>query len=401
MDGLIFVFAGRGPIAIGFDGHAVHLGDQGKSWPNNDLGIMSNLQEVEFGLDGLVAAANTDGLQPAGKRAYMAVSNEKRALIMHAIDSLGMSVTEASKHYQVSRSTVSSIKQVYYAEDQRTDKKINRGKKEPKITEEQGNIIRQWIDNNCLLTLSELRRGCLIHFNKDVSQSTLSRLLVSFHYTIKRTSVVVGRASSVDVIQARQLYAAQYLTIMSRREAMYFIDETGFCVSMRRRVGRARTGERAVVHVPAIRTKNISLCAAYNIESMFSFEVEERPYNTIKFLAFIESILVKFREQSIISDILVMDNVAFHHSNCVRALIEGSGHRLVFLPAYSPFLNPIENVFNQWKYFVKQSQPSNENELLRVIEAGCRIITPEHCRNYFNNMETFLPRCLNGEEVDG
>jgi len=134
---------------------------------------------------------------------------------------------------------------------------------------------------------------------------------------------------------------------------------------------------------------------------MFAFEVEERPYNTIKFLAFIQRILTKFSEQSIIGAILVMDNVAFHHNSSVRALIEGSGHHLVFIPAYSPFLNPIENVFNQWKHYVKQSQPLNENALLCAIEAGRLMITPEHCRNYFNNMETFIPRCLNLEEIDG
>src|SRR5271163_2752123 len=211
-------------LAIGFDGHAVDLGDQGKRSPDNCFGVMNNFQEIDPGLYGLAAAASTDGLQPVGKRTYITVSNEKRTLIMHAIDSLGMSVTAASKHYQVSRSTVSSIKQVYYAEGQWTERKINRGKREPKLSEEKGNIIRQCIDNNCLLTLSELRRRCITHFNKDVSQSTLSRLLASFHYTIKRTSVVVERASSVGVIQARQLYAAEYLTMMSRRESMYFID---------------------------------------------------------------------------------------------------------------------------------------------------------------------------------
>ena len=111
--------------------------------------------------------------------------------------------------------------------------------------------------------------------------------------------------------------------------------------------------------------------------------------------------LAKFRELEIHDAILVMDNVRFHHNSGVKALIEGAGHNLLFLPPHSPFLNPIENAFNQWKNLVKCSQPTNEAELLTSIHESWRAITTTQCRNYYDNMESFIPRCLRGEEIDG
>ena len=180
---------------------------------------------------------------------------------------------------------------------------------------------------------------------------------------------------------------------------MFFIDETGFNCSMRRRFGRAQRGERAIVHVPAIRSKNFSLCAVYNISSMFSFAVQRRPYNAEHFLGFVRYTIAKFQEQNIVNAILIMDNVPFHHSRSIRAFVEGAGHQIMFLPPYSPFLNPIENAFNQWKDFVKSSQPSDEAALLSSIEASCHRITPEQCQRYFANMETYIPKCLAREEI--
>ena len=362
---------------------------------------MASADNQSSRLDVLSNAADHAQSNSSRKRTYTTISNEKRALIMNAIDSLGMPVTEAAKHFQVSRTAISNIKRIFYAEGYRTDKKITRGKKVPILTATEICIIQQWLDNNALLTLPQIRRACLEQFNKNVSESTLSRAIGSFHYSLKRVSFIPERASSEEIVQARHNYATLYLTIMSMREPMYFLDETGFCVSMRRRVGRSRIGTRAVAHVPALRTKNFSICAAYNINSLFAFRIENRPYNTNSYLGFVKDMLDEFASRSICGAILIMDNVAFHHSRSVADLIANAGHRLVFLPAYSPFLNPIENVFNQWKHKVKTLEPTSESELLLAIDSSAGDVSQTNCRNYFNKMETYIPRCLNYEEIDG
>ena len=159
--------------------------------------------------------------------------------------------------------------------------------------------------------------------------------LSSFHYTLKRTSAVAGRATSPAVIQTRVEYAAEYLTVMTMRECIYHIERTGLCASMRMRGGRFRVEERAFSQVPVIWNKNISLCAVYNVNSMFYFSIQNRPYGTMPFVAFIKTVLVSFIERSIAAVILVMDNISFHHSRVIRALVEGAGHRLIFATIFT------------------------------------------------------------------
>lgn len=60
----------------------------------------------------------------------------------------------------------------------------------------------------------------------------------------------------------------------------------------------------------------------------------------------------------------VTDNVRFHHSKCIEDEIEKAEHKLEFLPPYSSFLNPIDNVFSKWKGAVKGGNPKDKEELM-------------------------------------
>src|SRR5271168_2551816 len=82
--------------------------------PANDLLVLQSLSNDI-----------SNGASTITPRKYASISNKKRALIIHSIDTLGMSVIQASKHYQVARSTISSIKRIFYSEA-RTTKKPSR-----------------------------------------------------------------------------------------------------------------------------------------------------------------------------------------------------------------------------------------------------------------------------------
>lgn len=93
--------------------------------------------------------------------------------------------------------------------------------------------------------------------------------------------------------------------------------------------------------------------------------------------------------------ILVMDNVAFHKTTDIKILIENSGHKLLLLPPYSPFLNPIEEVFNQLKSYVKRKSPKSHEELIKYIEESPSVITTENCQNYIKHSKSYFSACLN------
>ena len=106
--------------------------------------------------------------------------------------------------------------------------------------------------------------------------------------------------------------------------------------------------------------------------------------------------------------LLVLDNVSFHHTEEVAQIVEENGHELKFLPAYSPFLNPIEHAFSTWKAHIRRPirVPEGPNfgararqELLAVVEEAAGAITPDMCLNWFRHCGTYWQRCLLREEI--
>ena len=91
-----------------------------------------------------------------------------------------------------------------------------------------------------------------------------------------------------------------------------------------------------------------------------------------------------------------MDKVNFHKADKIKKLVD---HDLLFLPPYSTFLNPIENLFNQWKNLIKVCCSTTEEELFKNMETGSEKITSENCANYFRNMETYIAPCLKKEII--
>ena len=92
-----------------------------------------------------------------------------------------------------------------------------------------------------------------------------------------------------------------------------------------------------------------------------------------------------------------MDNVRFHKTNLIVEQIEASGHKILFLPPYSPFLNPIEELFHQVKSIVSHKVPSNQEQLMKCIMDSPDEIYAHKLLNYSNHVESYFTRCLNSE----
>ncbi|KRH93132.1 putative transposable element, partial [Pseudoloma neurophilia] len=72
---------------------------------------------------------------------------------------------------------------------------------------------------------------------------------------------------------------------------------------------------------------------------------------------------------------------------------------LLLLPPYSPFLNPIENLFSHWKENIRQGTPQTTEQLLSLINMPVFLITRQNCRNYYTRMIGFLLQAQNSEII--
>jgi transposase len=326
------------------------------------------------------------------------ISNNLRALIIKNINN-GHSVMEMSRILNIKQSTISKIKKVYETTGRKD--KLSRGGSlnSKKVYQEHAMQIIAWIEEDCTLTLKEIQVKIKTKFDLDISTTTITRVLSGFRFSLKRVSLHPERRNCETTINTRRAYAETFVDLIADREKIIFIDETGFSISMRRFYGRSPKGQRASVTVKSIRTRNYSLVASMTVNGIFYFSCQNIPFNSEHFNAYVVELLTYISRLNMSNCHLVVDNVSFHKNEELKRLILVHGHSLHFLPPYSPFLNPIENLFSQWKSGVRASRPNNEIELVNAINQAETQITADHCRGYFRNMERYIPLCRRGEAI--
>lgn len=110
--------------------------------------------------------------------------------------------------------------------------------------------------------------------------------------------------------------------------------------------------------------------------------VLDGPINGEAFLAYVEQVLVPTLKPG---DIVVMDNLGSHKNRAIRQAIRAAGARLMFLPPYSPDLNPIEQVFAKLKTLLRKAGERTVEAVWKRIGALLECFKPTECANYFRN----------------
>jgi transposase len=151
---------------------------------------------------------------------------------------------------------------------------------------------------------------------------------------------------------------------------------------MTRLRGRAPRGERLVDKVPHGHWKTTTLIAALGISGMRCSTVVDGAVNGDVFEAFVEQVLVPELRRG---DVVVMDNLSSHKRRRTRQLIESAGARLVFLPPYSPDLNPIENIFAKVKQLLRSLACRTRDALWEAMQSVLDKVTPSDAVNCYKH----------------
>ncbi len=165
-------------------------------------------------------------------------------------------------------------------------------------------------------------------------------------------------------------------------ERLVFIDETWAKTNMAPLRGWCRKGERLVAHVPHGHWKTMTFLAALRHDRIDAPCVFDGPINGESFRLYVEHILVPSLKPG---DIVIMDNLGSHKGEAIRAIIKSAGARLLFLPPYSPDLNPIEQVFAKLKHLLRKACERTAEAAWRRIGKLLNSFTADECRNYFIN----------------
>ena len=163
---------------------------------------------------------------------------------------------------------------------------------------------------------------------------------------------------------------------------LIFLDESATTTTMTRRYGRAPRGQRIDAAVPHGHYKSLTLTAAVRLGEVGACLVFEGATNSLCFESYVEQCLLPTLRPG---DIVIMDNLPAHKSAEVERLITSVGARVRCLPAYSPDLNPIEQLFSKLKEYLRSVGVRTVEALYGAIGEGLRTIKPSDILGWFNH----------------
>lgn len=163
---------------------------------------------------------------------------------------------------------------------------------------------------------------------------------------------------------------------------LVFVDETWAKTNMTRTHGRAARGERQVAKVPHGRWTTLTFIAALRCDAITAPLVLDQPINGEWFRAWVEQALIPSLKPG---DVVVLDNLGSHKGKAVRRAIRKAGAHMLFLPPYSPDLNPIEQVFSKLMTLLKKADERTVEGVWRGIGSLLDCFSPAECSNYLRH----------------
>ena len=165
-------------------------------------------------------------------------------------------------------------------------------------------------------------------------------------------------------------------------ERFVFLDETGAATNMIRRYGWGPRSERLVDAAPHGHWRTTTFIAGLRSTGLVAPLVLDGPMTGEAFLAYVGQFLAPTLAKG---DVVVLDNLAAHKVAGVRETIRASGASLLYLPPYSPDLNPIEQAFAKLKALLRKAAARTRDTLWTTIGRLLTTFTPAECRNYLAN----------------
>ena len=161
-----------------------------------------------------------------------------------------------------------------------------------------------------------------------------------------------------------------------------FLDETGTSTNMVRGYGRCPRGERLVDAAPWGHRKTTTFVAGLRASGLIAPLVLDGPMTGEAFKAYVEQALAPALEPG---DVVVMDNLRAHKVTGVEEAIRAAGASLLYLPPYSPDLNPIEQLFAKLKALLREAEARTKEALWSAIGTCLERFTPDECARYLVN----------------
>jgi transposase len=287
----------------------------------------------------------------------------------------GVKTAAISRRLKVSRSWARRVKQRWQELRLRNSIEQKHGP-DPKLTEADRLQLSKLVKQTPDATLKVLHE----QMNRPVSISTIVRALNDMKLTFKKKSLHASEQNRPDVKLKREEWE-QCMPGLDVDKLVFF-DEIGVNTKMTRLHGRCLQGQRLISFAPAGHYSNSTLMSGMRLNGVVAPMLIDGPVNSETFAGYVEECLVPALEPG---DTLIIDNLPAHKSPRVKAAVEGAGCMLVYLPAYSPDLNPIENMWSKVKASIRAAAARTLDAVVNAVGAALHSVTLSDCEGYFSH----------------
>ncbi len=230
------------------------------------------------------------------------------------------------------------------------------------------------------LTLTELIERYELAYGIRVSIGTMYNTLERLRITRKKKTFSDPKKNS-DAAQVDKENYDEQLEMIAPEQRLY-LDETGSCLNMSPLYGRSQEGERAYDQKPTYPSTTVSTVAILSENGMKAEYTYSGSLNAKLFILYLDTFVLPIIENK---QTLIMDRHPVHRAKTVQKYLHQNNIKFLYLPAYSPELNPIEEAFSKIKQYIKKQKARTINELLKVLKTAFEIITKNDVVGYFDH----------------
>lgn len=203
----------------------------------------------------------------------------------------------------------------------------------------------------------------------------------AFEIAAKKKALYDSQQDSARVKRLRRKFIQQIAQeFHPHLHHLKFLDEFGVHLGMTRWYGRAAPGKRVAEATPGFSGNHYTVVALMSLAGTAAPLIFEGAMNTNVFESYLQQMLAPTLR---LGDLLVMDNLSSHKSEKVRRLIEARGARLVFLPPYSPDLNPIEKCWSKIKTALRSAKARSFEALVAALAKALRSVSLANIQSWF------------------
>jgi len=293
-------------------------------------------------------------------------------------------VRETASLFQVSPSTVQSLKKLYYETGGITPRERNISP--DRLISSEGELWLQAIlAETPDLSLAELCDRYYEAYRVRVSISTMHNTVKRLGYSFKKKAFYDPERDTALAAEEKTSYISQ-LDGVSPEDRVY-LDEMGCASNLSPEHGRSPQGERlydASPTAPGVTVNTAAVLTEKGVEAVLSYTGN---LNADLFIGYLQLCVLHLLTEG---KVLIMDNHPVHCAKAVMEFLDSRNVAYVYLPRYSPELNPIEEAFSKIKHTVRKFKPRLPVEIYNAIRAAIKMVTENDVIGYINHYDEFL-----------